>query len=610
MSSGSTWRLWAVLFVGILGVWFLAPTLIGTDDVPAFLPQKRLNLGLDLQGGLHLELKVETQKAVENALSQQGEQLKRDLRDKRIRSRNFEIRPREIRVSVRGEEGADELTKLIEEEYPGMEVNSREAPEGDYVLMAMGFISDEVAEIERYAIDQGIETIRNRIDQFGVSEPVIIPQGDGEILIQLPGLGSMSADKVAEKIRELLEEKAIAGAVVEPLGSEVHVTLADEATADELSTLAVKKIGGISRDGLETIADGKVKLVLGLATTQRAKKLIGQTAQLEFRMLDETIDPIRALETAVPSDSEVLYGKADIDPRTGKAKPGRDAYLVKRNVALTGDVITEARMAVDNMKSQYYVTMEFDRRGTKLFGDITTEAVGRRMAIILDGVVQSAPTINEPITGGRAQISGTFTRNEARDLVISLRSGSLPAPVSVMHEIEVGATLGEDSVEAGKLSLIVGMLLVIVFMAFYYKGAGLLADTALVLNIVLILGALAAFKATLTLPGIAGLVLTVGMAVDANVLIFERIREELRQGKSPLRAVESGYEKAFSTILDANITTLIAAIVLGWLGTGPIRGFAITLGIGIISSMFTAVVGTRAGFELFLVKSTTKKLSI
>jgi protein-export membrane protein SecD len=610
MSSGSTWRLWAVLFVAVLGFWFLAPTIIGTDDLPAFLPQKQLNLGLDLQGGLHLELKVETQKAVENALSQRGEQIKRDLREKRIRIRNFNIRPREIRVSVRGEEGADELTKHIEDEYPGLEVTGREAAEGDYVLMTMGFIADEVAEIERYAIDQGIETIRNRIDQFGVSEPVIIPQGDGEILIQLPGLGSMSAEKVADRLRKILEEDAIEGALVESKGSEVHVTLDDEATAEALATKAVEKIIGISRDGMETTADGKVKIVLGLATTQRAKRLIGQTAQLEFRMIDESIDPLRALETAIPPDSEILYGKADIDPRTGKAKPGRDVYLARKTVSLTGDVITEARMAVDGMRSQYYVVMEFDRRGSKLFGEITTEAVGKRMAIVLDGVVQSAPVIREAITGGRASISGTFTRDEARDLAISLRSGSLPAPVSVMHEIEVGATLGDDSIEAGKLSLMVGMFLVVLFMGVYYKAAGLLADAALLLNIVLILGALAAFGATLTLPGIAGLVLTIGMAVDANVLIFERIREELRQGKSPLRAVESGYEKAFSTIIDANVTTLIAAIVLGWLGTGPIRGFAITLGIGILSSMFTAVVGTRAGFELFLVKSGSKKLSI
>ena len=325
----------------------------------------------------------------------------------------------------------------------------------------------------------------------------------------------------------------MADAVVEPKGSEIDVTLPSEAVADRIATEAVAKFVGVSRESMEPLPGGKTKLVLALASSQRAKRLIGQTAQLEFRMLDETTDPTVALSQGVPPESEILYGKPTVDPRTGKQTAQPAPYLVKRRVMMTGEVVSEARMAVDPQQSQYYVHIEFDGRGSRIFGDLTTESVGKRMAIVLDGVVQSAPVIREPITGGKASISGTFTRDEARDLAIALRSGSLPAPVTVMHEIEVGASLGDDSVHSGLLSLIVGFLAVSAFMAIYYKWSGRLADVMMAVNMVLTVATLVLFRATLTMPGIAGLVLTMGMAVDANVLIFERIREEMRLGKSP-----------------------------------------------------------------------------
>ncbi len=609
----ANWRLGLVLSVAVIAFLFLLPSFVDkpSDTIPGFLPQRPLNRGLDLQGGLHLELKVETEKAVENSLNRLSEQLDSRLREERVRIKGgSKVNRRNIISTVRGDEGAQRLTKLIEDEFGGLREVSRSGAGGDYITVTMTMTDDEVAAIEQYAIDQGIETIRNRIDQFGVAEPVIVPQGKGEILIQLPGLGSLSADKIARDVTVLLEEKGIADFTVEPMGSQVKVILPDMVLAEEIADSAVGLYVGLSRDKLEFNPDGKVELVLGLASSQRAKKLIGQTAQLEFHLLDESMTPQAALAGGVPPDSEILYGKPDVDLRTGKQKQGRPAYLVKKRVLLTGEVISEARLSVDQNRAQYYVMMEFNSQGKKLFGDITTQFTQKYLAIVLDGVVQSAPVIREPITGGRASISGTFTRNEARDLAIALRSGSLPAPVSVMHEIEVGASLGNDSIKAGILSLLIGFGLVVLFMAVYYKGAGFLAVLALVLNVLVVLGALAAFNATLTLPGIAGIVLTIGMAVDANVLIFERIREELRLGKSPLNAVDSGYAKAFTTILDANVTTLIAAIVLGWLGTGPIRGFAVTLGIGILASMFTAVVGTRAGFDKFLAKRGTKRLSI
>ncbi len=611
MSQSLKWRLILVFGIGVLALLALMPTLMDVSGMAgASSWGRKLNLGLDLQGGLQLELKVETDKAIEQSLSTLGDQLGRELRDERVRVVNLDIRPEEINLTVRGEEGSKKLEELLESNYPGLKVDSREMGSGEAYSYSLVFTPEEKDAIASYAIDQGIETIRNRIDQFGVAEPTIVPQGEGEILIQLPGLGALSADEVAATLRDMLAADGKEDAVVTPKGTEVRVTLSDMSAAEEFAKEVTSKINGLVKDKIELTPDGRADLVLALATSQRAKKLIEETAHLEFRIVHNSMSAQQALAQGIPPGYEVLYGKAPVDKRTGKVSGERPAYLVSRRVLMTGDVISNASMNVDQRRLEYYVMIDFDSRGTKLFGDITTEHTQELMAIVLDGVVQSAPVIREPITGGRASISGTFTREEARDLAISLRSGSLPAPVSVMHEIEVGATLGEDSITAGLTALAAGFVLVVMFMVIYYKGAGVLAVLALALNVVLILGALSVFGATLTLPGIAGIVLTVGMAVDANVLIFERIREELRLGKSAYNSVGSGYAKAFSTIFDANITTLIAAVVLGYLGTGPIRGFAVTLGIGIIASMFTAIVGTRVGFDLILSGRSVKRLSI
>ena len=277
---------------------------------------------------------------------------------------------------------------------------------------------------------------------------------------------------------------------------------------------------------------------------------------------------------------------------------------------MTGDVITDARVQIDQQYNEPYVSMEFNSTGARLFERATGENVGKRMAIVLDGVVQSAPVIRERIGGGRAQITGRFSMNEASDLAISLRSGSLPAPVKILERRTVGPSLGFDSIRSGLISAGIGSLLVVLFMVVYYKGTGAVADLALVINLILIGGVMSVFGATLTLPGIAGIALTVGMAVDANVLINERIREELRLGKSPMNAVEAGYHKAFSAILDSNLTTLIAAAALYAYGTGPIQGFAVTLSIGLLASMFTAITGTRVAFDWILRRGSVKRLSI
>ncbi|MBE9531590.1 MAG: protein translocase subunit SecD, partial [Proteobacteria bacterium] len=283
---------------------------------------------------------------------------------------------------------------------------------------------------------------------------------------------------------------------------------------------------------------------------------------------------------------------------------------VKKTVLLTGDTISDARVAFDTRFNKPYVSLTFNGLGGVIFGKITGDNVGKRMAIVLDGNVYSAPNINEKISGGRAQITGSFSHTEAVDLAIALRAGALPAPVDIIQNVTVGPTLGQDSIEAGMKAAMLGIILVVFFMIFYYKLSGIIAIVAMILNLVMLMGAMSYFGATLTLPGIAGILLTIGMGVDANVLIFERIREELRAGRTPRSAVDAGYDKAWWTIVDSQVTTLITAAVLFQFGSGPIKGFAVTLSLGILINLFTALVGTKVSFDLINYRGSVKKLSI
>jgi len=379
------------------------------------------------------------------------------------------------------------------------------------------------------AVDQAVETITNRIDQFGVAEPDIRPQGRDRILVQLPG-----------------------------------------------------------------IKDPK-----------RAVDIIGKTALLEFKLVDEDNSLEEALKGTIPPGDEILY-QIKGEPGSQKKIP----FLLKKRAVLTGEYLTDARVRIDSQYSEPYVSISFDSRGARLFEQITGANIKKRLAIVLDSAVNSAPVIQDKISGGRAQITGRFTMEEARDLAIVLRAGALPAPVKIIEERTVGPSLGKDSIDNGLKSMITGGLIVILFMVFYYRFAGILADVALFLNIIFIAAGLAFFGATLTLPGIAGIILIIGMAIDANVLIFERVREELRLGKTPRAAVDGGYSKALVTILDANITTLIAALVLFQFGTGPVKGFAVTLSMGIIASLFTALFVTRVIFDYLIIERGMKKISI
>ncbi|MEJ2067343.1 MAG: protein translocase subunit SecD, partial [Deltaproteobacteria bacterium] len=345
----------------------------------------------------------------------------------------------------------------------------------------------------------------------------------------------------------------------------------------------------------------------GVKDVQRAKDLIGRTALLEFKLVDDVNSLQRALAGEIPFGDVILSQRVE-DPKTGAVR--KVPYLIQDKTLMTGDALQDARVRFDQYNNRPYVSLSLKSIGAREFDRITAENVGRHLAIILDNNVYSAPVIKQRISGGQAVIEGSFTLDEAKDLAIVLRAGSLPAPVQILEERTVGPSLGQDSINKGIKSIVIGGILVVLFMIIYYRAAGIVADLALIMNLIIIVGVLAAFRATLTLPGIAGLVLTVGMAVDANVLIFERIREELRLGKTPMAAIDAGYAKAFLTIMDANITTLIAALVLLQFGTGPIKRFAVTLSIGIVASMFTAIVVTRFVFDLVLNRVRVKRLSI
>jgi preprotein translocase subunit SecD len=519
-------RLVIVLAVVVAAVVYCIPTF-----KPEIWPYKKVSLGLDLQGGMHLVLEVNTDKVVESAVERYGQELRDLVRKNQIQNIQVERPgPYRIAVQVQGKENIDKFKALLEKELRELRL-SNHSESADSYSVVMDLPDNEVSHMKKLAVDQALETIRNRVDQFGVAEPDIRRQGENRILVQLPGIQD----------------------------------------------------------------------------TQRAKDLIGRTALLEFKLVDETHDVNAALQGNVPPGSEILY-KLDEDLTTKRVT--RTPFLLKKSALLTGAALTDARVQLDSQYGEPYVSIEFDRKGARTFERVTGENVGKRLAIVLDNKVYSAPVIQEKIAGGKARITGRFTMEEARDLAIILRAGALPAPVTVLEERTVGPSLGADSIRSGLISILVGGLLVLVFMGIYYKLSGWLADFEVILDLVLIGACLAAFGATLTLPGLAGVILTIGMAVDNNVLIYERIREELRLGKTARGAVDAGFDRATTTIMDANITTLISAVVLFQFGTGPVKGFAVTLSIGVIASMFTAIVVSRLIFNYFLDVRKIKRLSI
>jgi preprotein translocase subunit SecD len=512
---------------------YLVPSLLEKlpPRWPKLLPRDKINLGLDLQGGMHLVLEVEAAKAVESHLERAIEEVKQDMRKEKIRYLELQRSGTEgIRLTLMRAADKKKFKDKVAANYADFDLE--DSGQGDEGLPLTLVLKDSARNhIMKMAADQALETIRNRVDQFGVSEPDIRPQENHRILIQLPGIKD----------------------------------------------------------------------------PERAIELIGKTALLEFKIVDEENSLEEALKGNLPPGTEILYRTTE-GPQADRK--GRIPFLLKRRTLLTGEYLTDARVQIDSRDNRPYISMSFNARGGRLFERITGDNIGKRLAIVLDRNVYSAPVIQDRIPGGRAQITGNFTMEEARDLAIVLRAGALPAPVKILEERTVGPSLGKDSIDNGRKSMIIGGVIVVLFMLLYYGFSGLIADLGLCLNVLFVLAGLAFFGATLTLPGIAGIILTIGMAVDANVLIFERIREERRLGKPPRAAIESGFSKALVTILDANVTTFIVALVLFQFGTGPIRGFAVTLSIGIVASFVTAVFITRIIFDYFYTVRKWKKLSV
>ncbi len=413
----------------------------------------------------------------------------------------------------------------------------------------------------------------------------------------------------ADKAARLLKKTLFGYEMNQPEEGQLVFTIS-EREAKEIRSYAIEQTIEVIRRRVDALGttepvimrqgDRRVLVQIpGYEDSARAKSIIGQTAQLEFKLVDEKGDLEAALAGRIPPGDMIAY-----------FEDGRP-ILLKKRTELSGKDVAMARITIDPQSNQPAVSLKFNNQGARKFDRLTKENVKKRFAILLEGVVQSAPVIQERISGGTAQITGAFTTQEAQALAIVLRAGALPAPIKVVEERSIGPSLGQDSIDQGLNSIIYGFIAVLVFMLVYYRMFGLFANIALAFNIILIAAAMSMIGATLTLPGIAGIVLTIGMAVDANVLIFERIREELNNGKTPLAAIDGGYNKAFSTIMDANVTTLIAAIVLFQFGSGPIKGFAVTLSVGILASMFTAIVVTRAMTYLaYRKKKKLKSLSI
>ncbi len=545
MNTSLKLKLGLLISLVVLSIITIVPSFYSStpDWWKKYMAPEGLRLGLDLQGGMHLTLKVNLDKAQENTLAFAANDIKDTLQEQSITVVQTASDDKDTIIFTLPNSGAlEQVQTLINEDFPDIDLKV-ESREGSFPRIFVSLKEEKKEFIKIHAVDQSLEIIRNRIDQFGVAEPVIIRQGTDEIVVQLPG-------------------------VKDP---------------------------------------------------ERAMKLLGDTAQLEFKMAADTQalnlnaminqaketgqwqdgEPMEKLNSALapllPENSSIYFEK-DVDTTTGQER--LIPILLENKVLMTGDMVKDASVRVGGTFNEPYVSLDLTGRGGKVFAHITEQNVGRRMAIVLDGVVRSAPVIRERILGGSAQISGSFSHEEASDLAIVLRVGALPAPVDIISNMTVGASLGQDSIKKGLTSGIFGAIMVLSFMIIYYRLSGVIANAALTLNILFLFTGLAILNATLTLPGIAGIILSIGMAVDANVLIFERMREEYALGKSVRSSVDAGFSKAFWTIVDSQVTTLITATALFMFGTGPIKGFAVTLSLGIIFNLFTALFFSRMMFDL------------
>ena len=490
-------KVFSIISVIFIGIYFFLPNLTFFNN-SKFFSEKRVNLGLDLQGGSYLLLEIDSNPLIEQRLQAKSLEVRRELRKNNIQYKNFSF-SKDSLVFIFDEKQKETLDKILNDRLINSNIKTG-GKEFEIIyennIIKLIFTKENVNLIKKNALDQSIEIVRNRIDELGTKEPNIVTRGLDRILVELPGLKDPSA----------------------------------------------------------------------------IKKLLGKTAKLTLRFVANSSD------------------ENSLGVETLSSKSSGSQYSVEKRIIISGENLIDAQPGFDQLNNSSVVNFKLDNIGSRKFALASKENVGRYLAIVLDKDVVSSPVIREAIVTGSGQISGNFTTQEANELAILLRAGALPAPLNIIEERSVGPDLGKESIEKGILSLIIGFLLVMIYMIYNYRIFGVFSNVSLLTNLVLISGVLSIFGATLTLPGIAGIILTVGMAVDSNVLIYERVKEELKKEKNYLIAFDTAYKKVLTTILDSNVTTLIAAIVLYYMGSGPVKGFAITLGIGILSTFFTTYV--------------------
>ena len=506
-----------IIFISLISIFLILIALSNILKIDNRLFDKRINLGLDLQGGSYLLLEIDNTPVIDQKLQNLTITIKNFLKERNIKINNLKLSDQALSFTVEND-FKEEITKIFTNEdsqinpyYPRFKSHELDLLEEENTFI-LRYSKQGLVKLKTSSQDQALEIIRRRIDEIGTNEPNILKRGNDRILVELPGLDD----------------------------------------------------------------------------PQRIKSLLGKTANLTFRFIS--------------NENEDSFGVEKLSYENSQ-----DEDLVSKRIILSGDNLLDAQPRMNNQTNETVVSFSLDRVGAKRFGKATSSGIGKQLAIVLDGKIISAPVIRETIASGSGQISGGFTFQSATDLALLLRSGALPAPLEIIEERTVGPDLGQDSIDAGIIALIVGFLLVIFFILIKYKTFGIITNVALIINLFLLIGILTIFEATLTLPGIAGIILTVGMAVDANVLIFERIKEELKNEKNNLIAFDSGYTKSRTAILDANITTLIAAIILFFMGSGPIKGFSVTLGVGIFTTLFSVYFIARLLTVIYVLRNKEKQ---
>lgn len=578
MPKSWKWKLGLLVGLTILSIYLILPSILDTkakreaaeeNKAPlpwyfSLLPEKGINLGLDLRGGIYTEFEIESDKAIANKVDMFVSDIERWLAKENIKFEfvRQDVSSKTILISGLDSAGTDKTIKYINDFYSEALVK-KTLPSGSNAQLAYGLAEKYADHLKDQIVKQALEKVRNRIDRYGVAEPTIQRLGSDRIAIELPGI--KDPDRAIGIIKKAgqLEFKIVDDSIPEPKLKEMLAEIKKtESIPDDYSIKTVAKINEL-------------------------------------------------LKNKLPTDDEIAF-EIQFDPITRK-QTGAIPYLLHRKAEVSGEMLKNTQVNVQN--NEPYVSLAFDSQGATIFGETTTKNVGKRMAILLDGTVTKAPVIREPILGGQAQITLGYGRyqdqlKEAEDLSLVLQEGALPAQLTEATKSVVGPSLGADSIHQGIVATIIGALVVCTFMMIYYKWSGMIANAAVILNLLFILSAMALFQATLTLPGIAGIALTLGMAVDANVLIYERIREELRHGKTAKAAIDAGYGNAMRTIIDSNVTTLIAGVVLYQFGTGPIRGFAVTLIVGLTISMYTACVCTRMVYDYLIIKRKITSISV